>query len=49
MVALSDCAIYESIIAILDEVERMVKSETDEGWDWKTGLRAQLDERNVMY
>ena len=47
--ALADCAIYITVIRILDELERMVLRETQNGWDWKTELRAQLDERNVLY
>jgi hypothetical protein len=27
----------------------MMLKETEGGWDWKAGLRAQLDERNVLY
>ena len=27
----------------------MVRNETQEGWDWRTALRAQLEERNVLY
>jgi hypothetical protein len=34
---------------ILNEVEVMVLAETEASWDWKVGLRAQLDKRNVLY
>jgi hypothetical protein len=41
--ALADSAIYISIMKILDDVERMALKENEDGWDWKAGLRAQLD------
>jgi len=46
--ALAECAIYITVIRILDGRERMVLRETQNGWDWKTELQAQLDERNVL-
>ncbi|CZR64312.1 uncharacterized protein PAC_14210 [Phialocephala subalpina] len=47
--ALADIAIYLSILNSFANIQAMVDDETKPGWDWKKGLRAQLDERNVIY
>lgn len=47
--ALSDAILYLSVMTVLSKLEQMVKDETEEGWDWKMGLRAQLDERHVLF
>jgi hypothetical protein len=47
--ALADFAIYVSVVEILDNLEKMVLGEIQEGWNWRAGLRAQLDERFVLF
>jgi len=47
--AIADWSCYLTIMKILNEVEVMVVAETQASWDWKAGLRQQLDKRNVLY
>lgn len=40
---------YCAILSTLKDVEEMLVEEALEGWDWRVGLRAQLDARDRLY
>lgn len=44
-----DMVLYRAILDTVEQVERMLGEEEEEGWDWKVGLRAQLDARDRLY
>lgn len=44
-----DGILHGQILATIVEVQAMVMEKVNDGWDWKVGLRAQLDARDRLY
>ncbi|KAK0111567.1 hypothetical protein ONS95_001917 [Cadophora gregata] len=40
---------YRAILSMLRDIESMLAEEALDGWDWRVGLRAQLDARDRLY
>lgn len=37
-----------TLLAILEDFVQMIKQETDPGWDWTEGLKAQIDQMQFL-